>query len=168
MPTKPYKEHLLERLQTPEDCAGYLQAALESESDSPESIALVLRDICEAKKLPITISTRGADDGLAEAVNIASHVENANDLNDGGFFEAGFIAARTKILDALIDARDATRGADPAAVEASFESWWEDYVDAGRHQYHELLHPDGIAKRIAKDAWDEAIAARSTRKEYSP
>lgn len=40
----------------------------------------------------------------------------------------------------------------------AFELWWRDYANAGRHQYHKLLHPDGIAKRIAKDAWDETNA----------
>lgn len=42
------------------------------------------------------------------AINLTSDVENENDLNDGGFFEAGFIAAKTKILDVLIAERDAT------------------------------------------------------------
>jgi hypothetical protein len=41
-----------------------------------------------------------------EAVEIANRIQNENDLNDGGFFEAGFIAAKTKIIDALIEARD--------------------------------------------------------------
>lgn len=41
-------------------------------------------------------------EALQNTVTIANNVENSNDLNDGGFFEAGFIAAKTKIVDALI------------------------------------------------------------------
>lgn len=42
-----------------------------------------------------------------DAVDVVNDIENNNDLNDGGFFEAGFIAAKTRILDALIEKRDA-------------------------------------------------------------
>lgn len=38
----------------------------------------------------------------ADMVARANNVQNGNDLNDGGFFEAGFYAARAKIVDELL------------------------------------------------------------------
>lgn len=55
------------------------------------------------------------------AVNIASAVGNETDLNDGGYFEAGFIAAKTKIVDALIAARDSAQR-NPSALRGGSES----------------------------------------------
>lgn len=37
------------------------------------------------------------------AIEIVTSVQNENELDDGGFFEAGFIAAKTKIIDALLE-----------------------------------------------------------------
>lgn len=42
------------------------------------------------------------------------------------------------------------------------EQWWKDYAESGRHTYHELLHPNGIAYRIAKDAWEESASRRAS------
>ncbi len=47
--TKSYKQHLLERLQTPEDVAGYVNAAME-ERDMP-TLLLALRDAADAQGL---------------------------------------------------------------------------------------------------------------------
>src|ERR1051326_8474722 len=47
--TKSYKQHLLERLQTPEDVAGYVNAAME-ERDMP-TFLLALRDAADAQGL---------------------------------------------------------------------------------------------------------------------
>lgn len=47
--TKNYKEHLLERLQTPEDIAGYINAVID-ENDVP-TFLLALRDVADAQGL---------------------------------------------------------------------------------------------------------------------
>lgn len=47
--TKDYKEHLIERLQTPEDIAGYINAVIE-ENDVP-TFLLALRDVADAQGL---------------------------------------------------------------------------------------------------------------------
>lgn len=49
------------------------------------------------------VSGRGEGDRFREAIDIISGVQNANELQDGGYFEAGFIAAKTKIIDALLE-----------------------------------------------------------------
>jgi hypothetical protein len=49
-------------------------------------------------------------DAIRECVDAVQAVQNTNDLDDGGFFEAGFIAARTKSIDALLDLESITRG----------------------------------------------------------
>lgn len=49
---------------------------------------------------------------LRDATTIANGVQNENDLDDGGFFEAGFIAARTKIVDALIEVAENKEGSN--------------------------------------------------------
>lgn len=45
--TKNYKEHLFERLQTPEEITGYLNAAIEE--DDTSVLLLALRDVAEAR-----------------------------------------------------------------------------------------------------------------------
>jgi len=52
--TKPYKEHLFERLRDPVEAGGYLAACLE-EGD-PEDIALCLQDIAQAHEVPVDIT----------------------------------------------------------------------------------------------------------------
>lgn len=47
--TKNYKEHLFERLQTPEETAGYINAVIE-ENDLP-TFLLALRDVADAQGL---------------------------------------------------------------------------------------------------------------------
>lgn len=44
------------------------------------------------------------DAAFKEAIKMVQSVANENDLDDGGFFEAGFIAARTKSIDVLLEA----------------------------------------------------------------
>lgn len=41
---------------------------------------------------------------FTKAIATVQSVSNDSDLDDGGFFEAGFIAARTRIIDALLKA----------------------------------------------------------------
>lgn len=53
--TKPYKDHLYERLQTPEEISGYVAAAFEDYGDDPQTIGLIFQDIIRAKKLPLEI-----------------------------------------------------------------------------------------------------------------
>lgn len=45
--TKKYKDHLLKRLQNPEEAAAYLDACLEDED--PSVFLLALKDVAEAK-----------------------------------------------------------------------------------------------------------------------
>ncbi len=47
--TKNYKEHLLERLQTPEEVAGYVNAAIEEKDIAV--FLLALRDVADAQGL---------------------------------------------------------------------------------------------------------------------
>ncbi len=48
--TKNYKEHLLERLQTPEDIAGYVNAAIEVASED-QDVAQGLKKVAEQARL---------------------------------------------------------------------------------------------------------------------
>jgi hypothetical protein len=51
-----------------------------------------------------TIRQEEREAAFRDGIETASAVQNDNELNDGGYFEAGFIAARTRIVDALINA----------------------------------------------------------------
>lgn len=57
-PSIDYKTgHLLPRLkESPEAAAAYIQAALEDNDESPESIALAFQDVIQAYELPIEVS----------------------------------------------------------------------------------------------------------------
>lgn len=52
--TKDYKEHLHERLRTPEQAGGYLAACLED--GDKQAIALYLQDIAQAWGVPVDIT----------------------------------------------------------------------------------------------------------------
>lgn len=111
------------------------------------------------------------------AINIVSGVNNENDLEDGGFFEAGFIAAKTKIIDALIEAEESRVAASPsdaATVETGnlYGTGGELYtfVHAMRMQLlNDPQHPlmshraqELLDKIVAHDSEVEAIARRIT------
>lgn len=51
--SRPYTEHLYERIGDPDEAGGYLAACLED--GDPRTIILALRDIAEAHGLPILI-----------------------------------------------------------------------------------------------------------------
>ena len=47
--TRPYRESLLEDLQSPKEAVQYLNAAME---DSPEMFLIALKDVAEARDIP--------------------------------------------------------------------------------------------------------------------
>lgn len=55
---KPYRQHILEQLKTPEDAGGYLAASLAENADCPEATGLVIQDIIAAFSLPLEVNTR--------------------------------------------------------------------------------------------------------------
>ena len=59
-----------------------------------------------AKAAALQSRSNSCSAGVNAAIEKVQAVSNENDLEDGGFFEAGFIAARTKAVDALIELRD--------------------------------------------------------------
>lgn len=69
------------------------------------TMAYVREDVHNAALAAVRREAR--EEVFNDAVELVQAVTNDNDLDDGGFFEAGFIAARTKSIDALIEVRDA-------------------------------------------------------------
>jgi len=54
--TRPYRESLLEDLQSPKEAAQYLNAAME---DSPEMFLMALKDVAEARDIPKVAAEAG-------------------------------------------------------------------------------------------------------------
>ena len=54
--TRPYRESLLEDLQSPKEAAQYLNAAME---DSPEMFLIALKDVAEARDIPKVAAEAG-------------------------------------------------------------------------------------------------------------
>jgi antitoxin component of RelBE/YafQ-DinJ toxin-antitoxin module len=113
--TKDYKrDHLLPSLrESPEAAAGYIEASLTDNIDSPESIALAFQDVAEAYALPIDVSMKSNEDharlqaAVVEAARRFRVTEKTADEGRNTLIRTDALINHLQVREQLRDAVDA-------------------------------------------------------------
>lgn len=110
--TKPYRQHVIERLKTFEDAGAYLAASLEQNADYPAAIGLAIEDIIVAFNLPLDINV--ISPASAAPVGFAS-------IN------------RTELLPVLRESmQTCIRNANDESKPGAYRLMMEHFAEAGR------------------------------------
>lgn len=156
--TKPYRDHLLERLQTPEEREGYLRAAFEENDAS--TFRRAVQDVCDSVNYRASLAPAGEGSAAVwnEAIRIIGDVDPTDLLRD----ERGAYSFRNEALAALETARATT----PASLAPdAIRRVWDEAIRVVHKTFEDLPAPTELCMHVVLTLEIAARAATPSKEQ---